>query len=310
MKSFLIFFRYFSFFFLALTQISCSEITALKHPQIVTVYGEEAAISPAREEDESWETALQSELQKLSNEEISIATSADSVIRSAKIYAEPFDVSRLPEWRHGDAALASVLATLKLERIYKEASRPTFLRRATWLYPRDGCYVRASHSAQSCARAGYERPGKIFAFGSLRLVTPFASGGVQYWSYHVAAAYRIGSTAVILDPVLDPHTPLTLSQWIAKMKYRNAAVKVSVCDTWAYGVNHRCLGGTSKAERSFAYHTKKFLPLEWNNVRARGYDPFKVLGDQPPWFDYFFFGGESVDASFVSPKPLAISEGV
>ncbi len=231
--------------------------------------GEEPFISPVRRESEDWNKALTRELNKLSALERSTADSGQSVINSAKPYAPSMDVSNLPEWTASSGALQNVFLTVRNERIYKQSSRPDFPRRATWLYPRDGCYARASHTAQSADRSGYARPGKVFAFGPLRFKSPFASGGVVYWSYHVAAAYRIGQKTFVLDPALNPRSPISLQQWIDVMKYDSRQIKVSVCDTYAYGVYHACLGGTSSSERSSTAFDRRGCRRPRSRIRPR-----------------------------------------
>jgi hypothetical protein len=277
---------------------------------------EEPMISETRSENEDWNEALTRELKKLSALQRASSDSSASVIRSAKPYSPDMNVATLPEWTGSSEALMRVFLNLRDERHYSDPNR-NFKRRATWLYPRDGCYVRATHSAQSAARSGYVRPGKVFAFGSLRFASRFASGGVVYWSYHVAAAYRNGRTTLILDPALNPAGPIDLAKWISKMHQGASGLKLSVCDSYAYGIYHPCTGGGPSQERSFSTHMRKFLPLEWSNVRARGFDPMKVLGDDPPWplfdleayFDLFFPGARSA-ASFLSPNFSTMSEGV
>jgi hypothetical protein len=169
------------------------------------------------------------------------------------------------------------------ERFYTESAHPDFLRRAPWLYPIDGCFARAGHMAQSMERQGLPRPGKIFAFGRLRVKTPYAPVGWAYWSYHVATAYNFRGVTLVMDPAVDLLRILTLEQWMGLIAKNPSTIRLKVCDTYAYSPSQKCVGGGPQQERSTGYHLKGYLSAEWDNVAALRLRPEAVLGDQPPW---------------------------
>lgn len=248
----------------------------------------EAPVSASRAPEQDWEDALDSQLVK------SRANSGEGEIGpllaisgSARAISQPYrpdiDVSALPEWKGSEADLYKAFRLARDERYYTHSSDPEFVRRAPWLYPIDGCYVRAAHVARSLERAGIVRPGKLFTFGRLRLQSPYVVGKFAYWSYHVAAAYRQGSNARVFDPSVDSSKILSLDEWAKKITKNTAAIKISVCDTYAYMPGHRCVGGSDRQERSAQNHLKYYLPKEWNNVRRLGLPPERVLGEVPPW---------------------------
>ncbi|MEZ0390923.1 MAG: protein-glutamine glutaminase family protein [Pseudobdellovibrionaceae bacterium] len=206
-----------------------------------------------------------------------------SAVQSATPYSPQIDVRNLPAWSGSDAELQEAFLRLRDERLYFQSNRPNFPRRSSWLYPDDGCYARAAHAAQSFERAQKERPGKVFAFGNLRVKTKYHRRGTVYWWFHVAAAYRIGNEAVILDPSIEALRPLPLSEWLQRISSRPLKTKVAICDTYAYATRHACLGGSSRQESRFQNHQKAFLVKEWDRLKSLRYEPEKLLGEQPPW---------------------------
>lgn len=137
-------------------------------------------------------------------------------------------------------------------------NKPHFLRRTTWLYPDDGCYMRATHAAQSFERAQKIRPGKVFAFGNLKYKTIYSKRGAVYWWYHVAAAFRIGDQAIVIDPAVELAHPLSLEEWMKRIAPKVGKSKVAVCDTYAYTPRSSCVGGSQKQEAGFQKAQKSF----------------------------------------------------
>jgi hypothetical protein len=132
----------------------------------------------------------------------------------------------------------------------------------------------------------YERPGKIFVFGNLRLETPYDPKGKVYWNYHVAPAYRIGSNTVVIDIAIEPTRPLGLSEWISRISDDPSKVKIIVCDTYAYSPANKCWGDGRSQERATVQHLEAFLPDEWNRIKKAGLKPEELLGENPPWANF------------------------
>jgi hypothetical protein len=242
------------------------------------------AFSAARAPDEDWEPrARLSDSFSDSFSDVHLQARGGSVRASARPYRVDLDISTLPEWPYSNRQLLEAFQAARDERPYVQKGFPGFMRRAAWLYPYDGCWVRASSAAQSIERLGRVRPGKVFVFGRLRFRTKFDSKGIVYWWYHVAAAYRIGNQAVVLDPTVDPHNVHTLHDWISLMTKDPMKTKVSVCDTYSYSTASRCVGGSPRQERWLAGQTQTYLRRERIEMREVGLDPEQVLGDNPPW---------------------------
>ena len=233
------------------------------------------AVSAARAENEPWQNAA---LRHLGN-----GLHPDSP-HSAYALAQPYDgrndFSALPQWPGDASSLAAHYALARDERVYGDKKNP---RRATWLYPDDGCYTRASHMARLIGSTGRPKPGKIFVLGDLLVRTPFTRSGRMSWWYHVAAAYRKGSAVVVLDPSVDPRKPLLLADWLARLTNAPQTVRIIGCDSRAYFPISQCVGGAASQERSAVTHLLELLKPEWQRALDLGFDPKMALGPQPPW---------------------------
>lgn len=213
---------------------------------------------------------------------------------SAYTYKQPFsmnvNVSLLPEWKAGAAKLEQIFEQVRDERLYTDPVHPQFKRRAIWLYPVDGCYIRAAHMARGFERRGFVRAGKVFAFGTwatLRARTKFAPTGAAWWTFHTAAAYRIGNRAFVLDPAIDPTRVLPFEEWIGLVAPDPSKIQVAICDANAYTPEQSCRGGSNSADFYLKDQMEELLDDEWNNLADLGFDPSSLLGDEPPWNNAF-----------------------
>jgi len=244
--------------------------------------------SAVRLPDEDWQTALEREIQKASPKKKLFFESTETALNRAEYYTPNFDVRSLPEWGGTAVELQTAFEKVRDERIYPDSNRPGFSRRSTWLFPDDGCYVRAAHASRMYQQLGRPAPGRVFAFGRLRAKTNFASSGTVWWSYHTAAAYRIGNQALVTDPAVDPHQPLFLEQWLARIAKDVNQVRIAVCDTNAYSPSRVCFGGKPISEKRFLNHQKAFFDDEWSRVRSVNMNPERLLGNEPPWTRLIF----------------------
>lgn len=162
--------------------------------------------------------------------------------------------------------------------------RLEFHRRLSWLYPDDGCYVRADLASYFAQAKSYPKPKKLFAFGNLTVETKNASGGRVGWWYHVVIAYRVGLVGYVIDPAIEPQRPLKISDWGARMGLSDQnPVDFSVCEASAFHPYSDC---------KYAYQTDfeenessqiSFLRYEYDRLTILGRNPKEELGDNPPW---------------------------
>jgi hypothetical protein len=207
-----------------------------------------------------------------------------SVFNQSRPYIRVLDTSSIPVWSKGLDTLQEAFEFARDARVYYDPLLPEFPRRTTWLYPQDGCFIRAEHVANTFQKAGHVLPAKVFAFGRLQLKTPFARGGSASWWYHVAAAVQVDGKAYVLDPSVEPSGPIQLDEWLKRFAPKDArTLRVSFCDHNAYGPQSRCTGGPERDERRSLETQSYYLPLEWETVNSLGYKPLDILGDLPPW---------------------------
>jgi hypothetical protein len=181
------------------------------------------------------------------------------------------------------AELADGFALARDTRAIPSATHPDFPRRPAFLYPDDGCFVRAEYMANELAHAGHPRPAKVFVFGNLSVATANAPSGRVSWWYHVAPVVVAGDQTWVLDPSIEPTAAITLEDWIGRQTPVDQA-QVSFCSPFAYTPDDRCdapapadLDGAAMRSQDF------YLDAEWQRQLDLHRDPTQVLQDMPPW---------------------------
>ena len=257
--------------------LGCSDGTAQScQPSNAAIAPSSEVHSAARAPSEDWQKRFDSGIEPFQ-------ATGRTVKASTQNYDEQIDISALPVWPWSNKKLMETFRVARDERPYVQRGFPGFQRRAPWLYPFDGCWVRAASAAQSIERSGVVRPGKIFVFGPLRFRTKFSTKGIVYWWYHVAPAYRIGNQAVVLDPTVSPNTVIPLATWLAKITKNPNRVRISVCDSYAYYTGSKCVGGEPRQERWLPGQVQTYLRRERVEVVKLKMNPEEVLGESPPW---------------------------
>ncbi len=69
---------------------------------------------------------------------------------------------------------------------------PESTRRVTYLYPTDGCFMRAALMNKNLKANRIKPLPKIYAFGNLNVKTRYAKSGNAVWYFHVALVARVG----------------------------------------------------------------------------------------------------------------------
>lgn len=201
-------------------------------------------------------------------------------IGSARLYNEE-TLPKAIAWK-SMADMQERFEKIRDERFMTMADEPEFLRRISWLYPKDGCFARASLFNRNAFRLFIPVPNKVFAFGNLRVKTPNSSRGVVGWWYHVAPIVQVGAEKYVLDPAIEPERPLLLKEWIERMG-NPKRIKVSICSSGAYSPGDNCLKETDGMELRAERTQKHYLALEERELKRMGRNPEAELGDTPPW---------------------------
>jgi hypothetical protein len=169
-------------------------------------------------------------------------------------------------------------------------------RRATWLYPDDGCFVRATVADDMIGKlspATSTATAKIFAFGNLQVQSTNSPSGTVEWWYHVAAISKVTTATsngpkdeyFVYDPAINPKAPMPVKAWLSTMG--DPAIEIAICAGGAYDPYSVCEDGDSNVrqyslERAHR-EADQFLPAEWDRLEVLGRDPQLELGSNPPW---------------------------
>jgi hypothetical protein len=236
----------------------------------ISAFAFESDVSAERQAGQAWDVALN---QIVSEQKINVEQA------NALDVSEfgPRQAGGIPEWSGDMAALEAFFEQASDIRNYPNPNSGDFRRKAAWLYVNDGCFAKAAHVSLLARNNGLVQPGKIYAFGDLLFHSPYARNGqTAYWSYHIAAAYRLGSTVYALDPAVSPGKVLTEAQWKSLISPSPAGLRISYCDSHSYSPYSTCVGGNGNG--AYVGSMPQFLQLEWNNLIQLGYSPSALLG--------------------------------
>ncbi len=202
-----------------------------------------------------------------------------SAASSKKPFAE-LDTSAVPRY----AYVPELFRDLRDERYLSEKSNPDFKRRLSWLYPHDGCWVRAALMKQLAHEWQQDQPFKLFIFGNLKVKTANAAGGSVSWWYHVIPVIRDTAGELwAIDPAIEPTRPLPIKEWIVTMVPKVEDAQFSLCAPNTYSPSSACLEPKSDEDQLAKLQIESFLTLEWRNLISLDRDPEQELGDSPPW---------------------------
>jgi len=254
--------------------------------------------SPFRYARESAEHAARRELRKTRNFYRHTHQREGDVYSSRELISA-MDPTRIAPWPETQS-LQSAFESIRNERFLVDDNHPDFLRRISWLYPDDGCYVRAELMSEKLQTLGFPAPTKLFVFGELVAKTRFSPEGEVRWWYHVVVAYRLRDYIMVFDPAVHSTGPLAMTDWLSRIGAGSDST-ASICDAAAVSPNSTCMGATASTPEATAQTEAHFLRSEWRRMNELELIPENVLGEMPPWLPN--------QASFFSPfkiSPLAI----
>lgn len=162
-------------------------------------------------------------------------------------------------------------------------SKPDFKRRISWLYPDDGCFARAALAILNLGSWNTAVPKKIFVFGDLTVQTKNSPSGSVTWWYHVAPLVEVDGVKYVLDPAINPKTPLKLEDWLATMSAQPDTLEVAICGSGSYTPYDNCARETDGREEQGLNDQPTYLEYEWSRLQDLGRNPENELGDLPPW---------------------------
>ena len=169
-------------------------------------------------------------------------------------------------------------------RYLKDTVRDSFLRRSSWLYPQDGCWIRAELARKQALQNKLGNLLKVFIFGALSVKTANALAGHVTWWYHVAPIFKDPSGKVlVLDPAIDPFAPLAFEEWVLNMVPLLDKAQFSLCAGTSYSPMDTCATAIEIPDSDVQSDQVRYLNLEWANLVLLSRNPEEELGDNPPW---------------------------
>lgn len=195
---------------------------------------------------------------------------------------DQLDTNQIVKWPSKEYMQKSFEA-VRDERYLYTNDLPEFARRISWLYPDDGCFARAAMAASKLIEWKIPPVNKIFIFGNLRVQTENSPHGQVTWWYHVAPLVSVDGEAFVLDPAISPNEPLPLKSWVETQTSDVMSVKLSVCKTDAYVPGDSCQSPSARDSQDAPGDQNEYLGMEWSRTVDLERDPYKVLGDEPPW---------------------------
>lgn len=160
---------------------------------------------------------------------------------------------------------------------------PEFLRRGSFLYPQDGCWMRAAYMNRVLVKKGRLPLPKLFVFGNLQFSSPYVPRGQGAWYYHVAPVARIGEKLFVLDPSVDSNRPIEIDTWLNRMGVNRDNSELRICSPQTYDVYESCKLPMGLEKQKFERDLQEFLNREWQNLDELGLPVKELLGNSPPW---------------------------
>lgn len=234
-----------------------------------------AQVSASRRPGEDWRTAAARH---------AFRSNMGSAYDAAKPLAE---LDHSLEFPYGGQkkTLFAMFSYIRDKRFIPDPIDQKFLRRLSWLYPDDGCFMRAEWVARILNKHHNKRwVNKIFVFGNLEVKTPHHPNGKVTWWYHVVPGMGFGRKTVVLDPALNPQHPLYLEDWMRLMNKDVGSLKVAICRSGAFGPDSACENSFEEwPEDELIEISNGYLQLERARIKQLGRDPERELGNRPPW---------------------------
>jgi hypothetical protein len=250
---------------------------------MVTLAGQ--APSAARNINESWEISkkifqLQESL-KFKTERVSDAP------WNSNVPYDKADLSQIPEFTKSADEVQKIFEDIRNIRFLKDPEKSNFPRRISWLYPIDGCFVRAEWVAHLLKKRDPKiKFGRVFIFGDLVVKTKESSSGSVSWWYHVAIIIRHQGKVYVIDPSLEFTRPIEFADW-AKLQVPNPSkdAEIAICSGYSYGPASNCSAPAEDllSDAEAADDISPFLTEERKNLIKLGRDPQVELGNNPPW---------------------------
>ena len=254
--------------------------------------GSEIFVSNARFESENHKAASVRQIEKF---KLAISTGIGNYfhdilspdeVNGANIVAKPLseiDISNIQSWDNISQVNDIFTSGRDSRFLILDFEKALDKRRILWMFPEEGCFVRAEVLKNHIEKLGFPEVKKLFVFGDLGIESPNIVKGNVTWWYHVAVAVKVDDKMMVIDPSISDDKPLTVAEWSNKLSSTPEDLTYSMCDADTFGPLHSC----TNPPRFTAYITDFlqaiFLRLESSNLVTLQRDPLQELADNPPW---------------------------
>ncbi|XXX80667.1 protein-glutamine glutaminase family protein [Sorangium sp. So ce134] len=200
---------------------------------------------------------------------------------------EDLPVECVPTWTQEQ--LIEGFARIRDERLLELPGQPDFPRRLPWLAADAGCEERAEAANYYFNRWNYPTPyfARVLPKKDKRLVfkTDKLPEGRVNWSSHVAPVVRVHGELMVLDAAVEPERPLPIAEWLPRFSVAGE-FDVALCRDRARltGCFDAVPVAPSPPELNDPHAGIAMrLATEWGLQEILGRDPYRLLGDCPPW---------------------------
>lgn len=234
------------------------------------------AMSAHRHLNEKYESALKRSL----SADVSITAEKNSAMNVAKSF-KTLDYKKVPQVKTLEA-LNKAFIYLRDVRFMKNIWEDD-LRRLSWFYPDNGCWLKAELMKENLRKHNKIKVGKVFAFGELSTKTEYSPIGEVSWWYHVAPILRVEKEVYVLDPTINHHRPLKITEWSKQITADTKTSKFSYCHANTFSPKSRCKNRVKEIQALVKSTQQDYLTKEKKRLIELGLKPEVYLGDNPPW---------------------------
>jgi len=236
--------------------------------------------SSKRLEGERWQDAFKRTYRLKNFQTLGMGSALDNAVPLKEV-----DLSKLATFPGQGSGFGRAFLGLRDLRFLNDPEVRGFKRRLSWMYPDDGCFIRAEWLAKLVADH-YKKPqvSKIFAFGNLKVNTKNHPDGYVTWWYHVVVGWAFQGKSYVFDPAIDPKKPMLLKDWVGSIDQDLNDVKLSICKAGTYNPDSDCdeVQSTMSKEQA-ATEASYYLSAERVRLKQMGRNADQELGEHPPW---------------------------
>lgn len=199
---------------------------------------------------------------------------------STRVGYSELNYQSVPQWTHDQ--LQAYFYYVRNLRFLNDPTGLVKRRRLSWMYPDDGCWIRAQIMNSIFRKIGAQPLAKVFIFGNLKVATLFSPSRSVSWWYHVVPMVRVDNQIYVIDPAIEISRPLLFVEWAQRQGDLNSH-KFSICAPETYGPRDNCYTPKPKLDERVFSDIEHYLVSEAHRLQRLGLDAKVYLDQTPPW---------------------------